>query len=174
MRSSRDTQIKAVLEAGEVRRCHVVPHSTPYTVAAHSYGALSLLLLLHPDPSPALIRAVLWHDVGERWLGDLPSPAKWVFPELGAVYEAAEEEVLRKLGLFSELTEEERLWLSAVDTLELWFWARNNGSEVIRTACERSLLNRRQNHTLPVPVVEFYQRNWDKKDRLSDFFGDVI
>lgn len=90
------------------------------------------------------------------------------------MYEAAEEDVLRKLGLFSELTEEERLWLSAVDTLELWFWARNNGSEVIRAACERSLLNRRQNLTLPLPVAEFYQRNWDKKDRLSDFFGEVV
>lgn len=51
------TRIAATREAGTVRRCHIVPHQGQYNIAQHSYGAVSLLLLLHPHPSLKIGRA---------------------------------------------------------------------------------------------------------------------
>lgn len=138
-------RVYAAREAGHVERAHVMPHIGGYSVATHSYHALSLLLILHPEPgpSPNLMRAVLWHDGAERWLGDLPSPAKGMSlhndgvegPEtLGEAYESIEEETLvhkgfalpRRQGngemLPWNITIQELQWLKAVDALELLMW----------------------------------------------------
>lgn len=116
-------RIKAVREAGEVRRCHAMPHQSPYTIASHCYGAVSLLLLLHPNPSVSLIKALMWHDVAERWLGDLPSPGKAMSDQLGAIYDHLEVFILQKLDMFPELTGGEQLWLKAMDLADLFLWA---------------------------------------------------
>lgn len=115
-------RVLATREAGNVRRCHVVPHHGEYTVGKHSYDAASLLCVLHPNPSANLIKAVLWHDGAERWLGDMPAPAKWWDVELGRIYEKTEERVLRLWGLSVSLTDEELSWLRAVDRIELLLW----------------------------------------------------
>lgn len=174
------TQVRATREAGTVRRCHIVPHHGQYNIAQHSYGAVSLLLLLHPEPSLNLIKAVQWHDVGERWLGDMPAPAKWSNPELGAVYEAAEERVLKTLGLLPDLTEEEVNWLKAVDTLELLLWCREEaalGNATVAPmlrACVDVTEKRAQDGTLPNPVWAFYlEETLREHQRLSDFFEEV-
>lgn len=175
------TQIRATREAGTVRRCHIVPHHGQYNIAQHSYGAVSLLLLLHPDPSLNLIKAVQWHDVGERWLGDMPAPAKFCNPELGAIYEATEEQLLKSLQLLPELTEEETSWLKAVDTLELLLWCREESSlgnktvEPMLRVCTRILEERIMDGTLPGPAAEFYlSETRHEPKRLSDFFGEVL
>lgn len=174
-------QLLATREGGGVRRCHIVPGNSQYNVAQHTYGAVSLLLLLHPDPSVDLIKAVQWHDVGERWLGDLPATAKWENPALGEVYEAAEEEILDRLGLMPDLTEEDRRWLKAVDTLELWLWCREEealGNERVapmRRACERVTEDRGLEGSLPRPVSQLYGTLRSRKHaRLSDFFEEVL
>ena len=119
-------KIVAMREAGNVERCHVAPHIGSYTVGKHSYDAVSLLLLLHPDPTVRLIRAVQWHDSAERWVGDMPATAKWVNPELGTQYELCETSVMNKVdvvaGDLARLTDEERDWLNAVDKFELYMW----------------------------------------------------
>src|SRR3990167_6644390 len=88
-------QIARLRDSGNVRRAHVFPHHGEYSVGLHSYNALSMLLLLHPGPSIALVEAVLWHDAAEKTLGDLPATAKWTYPMLAKAYELAEAEVLR-------------------------------------------------------------------------------
>lgn len=175
------TRIAATREAGTVRRCHIVPHHGQYNIAQHSYGAVSLLLLLHPHPSLNLIKAVQWHDVAERWLGDVPAPAKWTHTELGEAYERAEEELLKRLGLFGELTDLEVAWLKAVDTLELWLWCREEealGNEAVtamRRACEAVTEKRGLEGSLPEPVRAFYvAAKQQPHRRLSDFFEEVV
>lgn len=175
------TRIAATREAGTVRRCHIVPHHGQYNIAQHSYGAVSLLLLLHPHPSLNLIKAVQWHDCAERWLGDIPAPAKWTHTELGEAYERAEEELLKRLGLFGELTDLEVAWLKAVDTLELWLWCREEealGNEAVtamRRACEEVTEKRGLEGSLPEPVRAFYvAAKQQLHRRLSDFFEEVV
>lgn len=175
------TQIQATREAGTVRRCHIVQHHGLYNMAQHSYGAASLLLLLHPAPSRELIKATLWHDVGERWLGDMPAPAKWENPTLGAVYEEAERQLLRRLGLLDFISEDDHLWLKAVDTLDLWLWCREEealGSNTVtdmRLACEKVLDDRQLAGTLPAAAFGFYATvKRQPYKRLSDLFGEAM
>lgn len=121
-----DDLVRCLREAGAVERCHTLPHCGSYTVGQHSFDAVSLLLVLHPNPSLDLIKAVLWHDVAERWTGDVPAVAKWDDPELSRLLVALEERVFQKLGVQSpnNLSEQDHQWLEAVDKLELWLWAK--------------------------------------------------
>jgi hypothetical protein len=114
---------KVTREGGHVRRCHTFQHLGEYSVGKHSYDALSLLLILHPGCSKNLMMAVLWHDVAERFVGDMPRPAAWISPELGEQYKLAESKA-RKLTKLPEpvLTSEEKVWLETVDLLEFWIW----------------------------------------------------
>ncbi len=173
-------RVLATREAGRVRRCHIIPHHGQYDVAQHSYGAVSLLLLLHPNPSLGLIKAVQWHDCAERWVGDLPAPVKWTHAELGQSFENAEQRVLKVLGLFSNIGAEDINWLKAVDTLDLWLWCREEealGNEAVtamRRACETVLETRGLEGNLPEPVCAFYAVAKARPHyRLSDFFEDV-
>lgn len=115
-------RVLATREGGAVERCHGTPHIGSYSVGSHSFGALSLVLLLHPAPSLDLIKAVAWHDVAERWMGDMPSPIKSNNPELKRVYELIERTHLKTLGLLPDLTSEEADWLLGVDLMDLYLW----------------------------------------------------
>ena len=117
-------RIRASREAGMVQRCHTMQIHGHYTIAEHCYNVVSILLILHPEPSMTLIKAALWHDQAERWLGDVPAPAKWAHPELAKVYAAAEQKMLAESGFFFRLNDDEANWLKAVDTLELWMTAK--------------------------------------------------
>jgi 5'-deoxynucleotidase YfbR-like HD superfamily hydrolase len=122
---SRSQLVKALREAGNVARCHTVPHHGEYSVGLHSYGVVNIILCLKTDPSIALIKAALWHDAQERWLGDLPAPAKWFNKALNDEYVVAETRVGHCLGIskvFSLLNKDEQEWLRAADRLELLLW----------------------------------------------------
>lgn len=162
-------RIRAFREAGNVRRSHTIPYHGEYTNGKHCYDALSLLLVAHPDPSTNLIKAVLWHDTAERWLGDLPHPAKKAFPMLGEEYAIAEEAILGQLGIPS-ITNEELVWLKAVDALEFWLWAKDQeaiGNSHVTNALwsiERQL----SNMELPGALREIYDRmSWDRGRELT-------
>ena len=107
-------------------RCHTVPHHGSYSVAEHSWHATILLYQLHPDPSPALIRAMLTHDVAERFLGDLPAQAKWENPDLDLAYHMVEKRVMANLGEpLVGLKPDEQIWLYAIDKLECFLWCQD-------------------------------------------------
>lgn len=135
----------AIREGGQTIRCHTLPYIGPYNVAIHSYNALSLLLLLRPASSLNLIKAILWHDIPERWTGDVPTPAKMADPILRAAMENLEAKVLESLGLgdiFNCLTEEELQWLSAIDLLELYIWSieqESLGNKLVADLSDRVL-----------------------------------
>ncbi len=174
-------QIQVTREAGTVRRCHLVPIHGSYNIAQHTYGAVSLLLLLNPRPSVDLIKAVMWHDVGERWLGDMPSPAKLINPQLRQVYEDAERRVVASLGLLPGLMPDEQDWLLAVDILDLWLWAReevalgNIAVQQMIDNCDRHIQDLNYQHEFPELAYDFF---WAERTRpvkrLSDFFEEAI
>lgn len=118
--------ICAAREGGHVQRVHGTPHIGEYTVGKHSFDALSILLVAHPNPTVNLIKAVLWHDVAERWVGDLPAPVLNAFPELKEAYERAEAQVQQQKGLeLPPLAPDEKLWLKLVDRVEFWLWCKD-------------------------------------------------
>jgi 5'-deoxynucleotidase YfbR-like HD superfamily hydrolase len=136
-------QALALREGGQTQRCHTMQFIGQYNIAIHSYNALSLLLLLHEEPSINLIKAVLWHDAPERWTGDVPTPAKLASPMLWNVLASLEERILSNLGigaLFKDLAAGEKEWLDAVDLLELFIWGKEQvefGNRTVRPMNEQ-------------------------------------
>lgn len=144
-------KIKAAREAGHVRRCHVLPHKGDYKISEHCYGATSLLLLLHPSPSLALIKEIMWHDLSERWVGDMPAPAKWYNEVLGREYEKTEDLVKEKLGFSFEISDEDRVWLNACDKLDLLFWCYD----------ELHFGNQHLQHTI-THLKTYFEERWEE------------
>ena len=170
------TRVLATREAGAVRRAHIVPHHGSYTVGQHSFGAVNLLLLLHPEPPTRLIKAVLWHDVAERWIGDIPGSALLEDQDLLDAYERAQERVLVELGLWQKLSVEEACWLLAVDRLELWLWCKENEQENMRIWGMRQVVEQLlHNMVLPTPARDFYDyaRKFVSAVTLPDLFSRV-
>ena len=85
-----------------------------------------MLLLLHPQPTLYLIRAVMFHDTPEERFGDIPSPALWASDALRVAYENAHEAYLEKeFGISCHLTDEETDWLNCLDKLEAFYFAQH-------------------------------------------------
>lgn len=124
MKKSLAQRVQFLREAATVERCHQTPHFGSYSVGLHSYNAVNLLLLLHPDPSINLIKALLWHDAAERLVGDLPATALWASEELRTAAEILERRINHEWEIDVQLTDEEGLWLRAIDKLELLLWSR--------------------------------------------------
>lgn len=124
MSSEYKDRLKARREGGMVERAHTVPHHGSYSVAAHSYNVAQIIITFHGNPSVELICAALDHDVPERWVGDTPSCAKWLSPDLKDSLKVAEEAVEDRFRIGHALTFEERRWLRAADILELYLWAQ--------------------------------------------------
>lgn len=164
---------KALLEAGKVERFHCTPHHQPYNVATHSWGMAALLRHLNPMASPELVWAVLFHDVAERWTGDMPAPAKrWLSPEAGRGLRAVEAGILKELGLEFALHPVERCWLHALDVLELCLYCisevqmGNNCMIQAREACMKILC---EDTSIPQQVRQ-YALDF-RKGRVDDSFG---
>ena len=117
-------KVRAIREGGNTERCHTTPHHGSYSVAEHGWGVATLLAILHPNPSRDLILAGMWHDVHERWTGDIPSPIKWC---LGNVtkdeLKRLAESIDSSLTINFDLSTEDRKWLKACDMLEFWLWS---------------------------------------------------
>jgi 5'-deoxynucleotidase YfbR-like HD superfamily hydrolase len=118
--------VNALRECSDVERCHTLPHHGSYSVGKHSYDAVMLLFTLYPgEPSMALVKAMLSHDLGERWCGDIPAPAKWSDGEYAKRSAALERRCLIHIGWDIPLDAEDQRWLSAIDKVELYLWAQN-------------------------------------------------
>lgn len=118
-------KVLSARRAGDVKRCHTFHTLTNPTVGGHTYGALTLLLLLHSNPSMAMVRALTFHDFAEYYLGDMPSNAKAEHPDLGAVYENIEERHLKFWGVHVDLTDEEVQWVNGCDMLDFFLFCKD-------------------------------------------------
>ena len=119
-------KIRAIREGGNTERAHTIPHHGTYRVAEHSWNVATLLAVLHPDPSRDLILAGMWHDVHERWTGDIPGSIKWGFSDIlkGEIKKLIAD-VESGLGIdhILNLLPEDLKWLKACDMLEFWLWS---------------------------------------------------
>jgi len=167
-------QIRKIREAGHVERCHTVPHIGSYNVAMHSWHAAMILVELWPEASRNLIMQVLWHDAAERWTGDIPATAKWQFPGLKEASDNAEKNCFHRLNFpLVNLTEEEELWLHAVDGLELYLWCLDQeafGNQHIKTMKE-NIFDWVDDNTsqIPLPVLKIFQNyKWHRSADLLE------
>lgn len=144
-------RLQAVREAATVQRCHTARHYGSYDIAQHSFGVASIILCLHPNPSVELLKAGLWHDVHERWTGDIPQTVKEIEQTLTDSIEAMENSYSRYLisnvgkGLL-ELKNDDLFWLIGADMLDLWLWADEHsndsaGVRYIREHVQRRIFN---------------------------------
>ena len=107
--------------AGQVQRWYQNPvmAATGQTLADHQGRCVQLLLFLNPGASPALIRAVAFHDVGELVAGDLSRTLKEAQPQLAASHARFEAQARTDIvGSDPVLTEAETAWLKLIDLLE--------------------------------------------------------
>lgn len=153
------SNIQALREAGHLSRGHNLRYLGSYDVAQHSWQAVMLLYCLHPNPSPNLVKAVLFHDVGERYVGDLPAPAKWASTELTELHGNLELQAMKSLGVEVELTDEEVSWAKAVDCLELLLWSEDQlalgNRHVVNVHSGLMLWFLHEARKLPPVVIEF-------------------
>jgi len=142
-------KILALYEAGQVQRCHTVPHHGEYSVGQHCYGMAALAKVLITDPAERAIiyDAIIAHDFAERWTGDPPAPLKWCFPEAKATYEKANNETHAIFEVsrptLDDLSEEQLKWLRCLDIAELYLWCgaqlrlgNTNVAQMMRTCKE--------------------------------------
>ena len=112
----------AVYRAGFVVRYHNNPELVWFMQndGAHTWGVVSLLLMLHPNPTLALIAAAQFHDVGEYDACDMSGPFKRRHPEFAAEHARIEGEYrkLRTDGRFEAQTSEDAEWIDFADKLE--------------------------------------------------------
>lgn len=156
-------RVLAAREGGNVRRCHTIPHHGEYTVGKHSFDAVSLLLILHPNPSVALIKALMWHDCAERWTGDVPSPAKRKDELFHNALDRLELGELQNWELyegFIDLTDDDYPWLHAIDQLEFWLWCHEQealgNKHVTKAHLHVEKLIERLADRMPQPCLDFY------------------
>lgn len=117
--------LQLILRGGRVQRYHAEGEELLQSVAAHSWGVMCILLHLWPNASATLIKAALYHDVAEAYIGDIPAPIKR-HPEMRAVFQQMENEFNQhlSLGFEEQLTSTERLQLKIADYLELCLHCR--------------------------------------------------
>lgn len=143
MENDKIKRIIQLREAGQVQRCHCIPHYGSYDIAQHSYHMAMLLMQLHPAPSKWLYEAILLHDVLERWTGDSPAMIKLFFPEIRTSIKKSEEWLKVKVGIVEpSLNEEERDWIKALDNIEFFLWCEDQigmGSQVAALKKEETL-----------------------------------
>lgn len=122
----RLTQVQRVLamrEASRVERSHTIRHVGEYSDGQHSFDMLTLTLELRELTSAELMKAIIYHDLPERWLGDMPHPAKASAPEVIDRIHQLEDTVNVRMGWTTLLTEEETVWLHVIDRVEFMLWA---------------------------------------------------
>jgi len=165
-------KIKVLREAGQVMRGHAKQLHREYSVGIHTYNMLGLLEVLHPDPSLRLYRAILWHDVPERFTGDIPTPVKKLVPEIKEGLKTLEQKMLKELGGEVPLSGDEGCWLKAIDMLELWLWCReemamgNKAVDDMYRECT-SILDALD---LPEPALNFLHR---QRCSVHTFLSDI-
>lgn len=108
------------LRGGYVMRYHTTPEvGAGQNVGEHTWRACVIIHTLWPDISRDALLHMMYHDVAEAELGDLPAPTKWKYEGLAKEYSKAEKEYETLLGVHSKLNEQDAQRCKMADMLEL-------------------------------------------------------
>lgn len=153
--------VQRLREASRVERSHTMPHHGSYTVGQHSFDMLTLLIALYPDCRKELMLAVMFHDLTERWTGDIPHPAKHSDGEFGKRIAQIEARLTKKLGWDVQLTDLERHWLKGLDCVEYLLWAKEQiamGNQNATTALAKTAVWLKYNR-IPEELADFVEHH---------------
>lgn len=108
--------------AGQVTRFHNWPVHRQQSVGEHTWQMLRIYESIWGPIPPHTTSAILWHDAGELFVGDISHPAKAAHPDLKRAADTAEAVALRNMrrGPTFELTPSEKLRLRMVDMIDVY------------------------------------------------------
>lgn len=119
--------LAVIHSTGQTKRygSHPILSRLLQTDADHTWGMLAILFELNPNPSIRLIKAMTYHDCGEKWAGDLPADFKRRFPAFAKAHAKLEHQLAAENGIpLFVLDPEEALWLSLLDQLEAYLFVQ--------------------------------------------------
>ncbi len=125
-------RIKMLREAADVQRIHTKRTIGEYSNGHHTFGMLALLRLLWPEAPKELIWAIIEHDLPERLISDISSPAinYGKFVDKAKLAEA-EESILAEIFDFHFFPALEGMdllayrWLKGLDLLDLYLFCKD-------------------------------------------------
>lgn len=171
-------KIKLLREAADVQRLHTKRTIGEYSNGSHTFGMLTLLRLLYPDAPNHLIWAIVEHDIPERLVGDIPSPAIHFggFVDKDKL-DDAEEQILN--SIFGEqwysglktFDPESHGWLKGLDLLELFLFCKDQGRMGNKNLLqiEHRCMEIFRNHAadFPRPIIDAFWECWNDTDWFS-------
>ena len=84
-------RLELALAGGDVVRYHTEGPLRKQPVSEHSWRVVIILLHFWPESGRHVICAAIYHDVAERWTGDVPAQIKWHDPQLADHLRGAEQ-----------------------------------------------------------------------------------
>jgi hypothetical protein len=96
----RSEVLMSLRMAGQVVRYHTWPMLRRETVAEHTWSVMRIYAQLFGVPdTPHVLMHILYHDVGEVQVGDIPFPVKRNNPDLKREMDRLEDDALSKMGV---------------------------------------------------------------------------
>jgi len=132
-------RLALLLSGGKVHRYH--QDGQPQSVSEHTWRMLVILLHFWPLANRSMILAALYHDVAERYTGDIPNPVKRHSPQVAEVVKQMERDFHEHLHISttSELTVEDQARVSCADYLELCITCKERHGRRARQIYERGV-----------------------------------
>lgn len=121
-------RLAAIYTSGNTRRWHAEDIIGEQRVSSHTWGMTAIVLILHPDPSADLLRAITFHDAPEVFSGDIPFFARKAHEGLAAGDREIGDrwfDAMLPGGDPRTLTDEEKWWLSFADAAEAYFFVQH-------------------------------------------------
>jgi 5'-deoxynucleotidase YfbR-like HD superfamily hydrolase len=158
-------RVKFLREASDVQRLHVIRTIGEYSNGQHSFNMLAMLKLLWPEAPVELVWTIVEHDIPERVIGDVPSPAlHHVYQESLPAVVVEEihvmEEIYGRSSDFHGISDDLNSWLKGLDILELYLYTKdqfqlgNKNLETMRLAIEERF--KRDAGKFPTPILNLY------------------
>lgn len=119
---------------GKTLRYHARPEIGIFNqnTADHSWGLVTLMVLLKPDVSREAVLKGHFHDAGERWAGDLPHPFKRANAYVAQRHAVTEHRLARENGVPQfDTTDEEDALIKLCDLLEAYLFVKLRRSDII-------------------------------------------